>query len=184
MRRREFAFLIILISLAHPLAASVLLPADFKDIVSGSQVIVHGRVVDVRSEWSLDRSQIESYVTIAPAAFYRGTPTASVTFRVPGGQVGRYKQVTVGAPQFVPGEEAIVFLRGGGPTVPQVFGLSQGVFRVRVDQRNGQRTVVLPILMARGPCAEPVTRGARARQPLPIDAFSAQLRAAVQGGGR
>ena len=184
MRRRHFAFLIILLCLAHPLTATVLLPADFKDIVSGSQIIVHGRVVDVRAEWNQDRSQIESYVTVEPSSFYRGTPTSAVTFRVPGGQVGRYKQVTVGAPQFVPGEEAIVFLRGSGPSVPQVFGLSQGVFRVRVDQRTGQRTVILPILMARGPAAEPVSRGARARQPLPIDAFTTQLRAAVQGGGR
>src|SRR5688572_18972946 len=159
--RRTVACLFVWLCFVHPLAATVLLPADFKDIVSGSQVIVHGRVVDVRAEWNGDRSQIESYVTVAPSSFYRGTPAPSVTFRVPGGQVGRYKQVTVGAPQFVPGEEAIVFLRGSGPAVPQIFGLSQGVFRVRVDQRTGQRTVILPILMARGAAAEPVSRGAR-----------------------
>jgi hypothetical protein len=181
--RRYFAFLILLLCLAHPLAATVLLPADFNDIVSGSQIIVHGRVVDVRAEWSDDRRQIESYITVAPSSFYRGTPTGSVTFRVPGGQVGRYKQVTVGAPQFAPGEEAIVFLRANGPAIPQVFGLSQGVFRVRVDQRTGRRTVILPILMARGTNAERVSRGARARQPLPIDAFTAQLRATVQQRG-
>ena len=181
--RRPFAFLIALLCLAHPLAATVLLPADFNEIVSGSQVIVHGRVIDVRAEWTADRSQIDSYVTVAPTSFYRGAATASVTFRVPGGQVGRYKQVTVGAPQFVPGEEAIVFLRGNGPAVPQVFGLSQGVFRVRVDQRTGQRTVILPILMARGGGAERVSRGARVRQPLAIDVFAAQLRATMQQGG-
>ena len=181
--RRHFAFLILLLCLAHPLAATVLLPADFNDIVTGSQIIVHGRVVDVRAEWTDDRRQIESYVTVAPSSFYRGSPAASVTFRVPGGQVGRYKQVTVGSPQFVPGEEAIVFLRANGPAVPQVFGLSQGVFRVRVDQRTGRRTVILPILMARGASAERVTRGARIRQPLPIDAFAAQLRATIQQGG-
>ena len=181
--RRCFAFLILLLCLAHPLAATVLLPADFNDVVTGSQIIVHGRVVAVRAEWSDDRSQIESYVTVAPSSFYRGSPATSVTFRVPGGQVGRYKQVTVGAPQFVPGEEAIVFLRANGPAIPQVFGLNQGVFRVRVDQRTGRRTVILPILMARGTGAERVSRGARVRQPLPIDAFTAQLRATLQQGG-
>lgn len=181
--RRIFALLFVLVCLAHPLAATVLLPADFKDIVSGSQIIVHGRVVDVRAEWSEDRRQIESHVTVAPSSFYRGTPTASVTFRVPGGEIGRYKQLTVGAPQFVPGEEAIVFLRAHGPAVPQVFGLSQGVFRVRVDQRSGQRTVILPILMARGTSAERLSRGSRTRQPLAMDVFTAQLRATLHQGG-
>ena len=180
--RRILAFLILLSCFGHPLAATVLLPADFKDIVSGSQIIVYGRVVDVRAEWTPDRSQIESYVTIAPSSFYRGTPTESVTFRVPGGEVGRYKQVTAGAPQFVPGEEAVVFLRGNGPSIPQVFGMSQGVFRVRVDQRTGQRTVILPVLMARG-ASEPVVRGAATRQPLAIQTFVAQLRATLQQGG-
>jgi hypothetical protein len=182
--RRYCAFIAILLCLSHPLAATVLLPADFNDIVSGSHIIVHGRVVDVRAEWTNDRAQIESYITVAPSAFYRGSPAASVTFRVPGGQVGRYKQVTVGAPQFVPGEEAIVFLRANGPAVPQVFGLSQGVFRVRVDQRTGQRTVILPVLMARSTAPERVSRGARVRQPLQIDAFAAQLRATLQRGAK
>src|SRR5687767_12458400 len=152
--RRIFALSFVLLCLVHPLAATVLLPADFKDIVAGSHIIVYGRVVDVRAEWSDDRRQIDTHLTVAPSSFYRGTPTASVTYRVPGGEIGRYKQVTIGAPQFVPGEEAIVFLRAHGPTVPHVFGLSQGVFRVRVDQRSGQRTVILPILMARGAAAE------------------------------
>ena len=181
--RRIFAFVILLFCFAHPLAATVLLPADFKDIVAGSQIIVHGRVVDVRAEWTDDRRQIESYVTIAPSSFYRGTATQTVTFRVPGGQVGRYRQVTVGSPQFVPGEEAIVFLRARGPAVPQVFGLSQGIFRVRIDERTGRRTVILPILMARGATAERVSRGSRVRQPMAIDAFAAQLRATLQDGG-
>ena len=181
--RRIFAFLIVLSCFAHSLDATVLLPADFKDIVSGSQIIVYGRVVDVRAEWTPDRSQIESYVTLAPSSFYRGTPTESVTFRVPGGEVGRYKQITAGAPQFVLGEEAVVFLRANGPAVPNVFGLSQGVFRVRVDQRTGHRTVILPVLMVRGNSSERVTRGATTRQPVAIQAFVAQLRAAMQQGG-
>lgn len=181
--RRLLAFLILLSCFGHSLAATVLLPADFKDIVSGSQIIVYGRVVDVRAEWTQDRSQIESHVTIAPSSFYRGTPTASITFRVPGGEVGRYKQVTVGAPQFVPGEEAVVFLRANGPAVPHVFGLSQGVFRVRVDQRTGQRTVILPVLMARGTTSERVVRGTSSRQPVAIQAFVTQLRATMQQGG-
>lgn len=181
--RRYFALLALCSCLAAPLTATVLLPADFKDVVAGSQIIVHGRVVDVRPEWSADRSRIDTLVTLAPSAFYRGTPSPSVTFRVPGGQVGRYKSITVGAPQFTVGDEAVLFLRSKGPAVPQVFGLSQGVFRVQVDARSGRRMVMLPIVMARGTAAERVTRGARTRQPLALDVFGAQVRAVLQQGG-
>src|SRR5215207_2822062 len=82
------------------LTATVILPADFRAIVSGSQIIVHGRVVDVRAEWVDDRSRIESYVTVELATIYRGSATSTITFRTPGGQVGRFKSVMVGAPEF------------------------------------------------------------------------------------
>lgn len=183
MLRRASVLLILLFGLVPSLAATVLLPADFNDIVSGSQIIVHGRVIDVRAEWSADRSQIESFVTVTPSSFYRGTVTDAVTFKVPGGEVGRYKQVTVGAPAFAVGDEAVFFLRANGPSVPGVFGLNQGVFRVRVDQRTGRRMVVLPIVQARGAAPERVSRGARTRQPLALDVFGAQLRATMQQGG-
>jgi hypothetical protein len=166
------------------LSATVLLPAEFREIVSGSQIIVHGRVSDVRAEWSDGRRRIESLVTIEASSFYRGTPAPTVTFRVPGGQIGRYKSVTVGAPEFRAGDEAVLFLKAQGPSVPHVFGLNQGVFRVRVDERSGRRLVTQPIVMARGLAPETVTRGARARRPLPLEQFAAQVRTVLQQGGQ
>ena len=76
-------------------------------------------------------------------------------------QIGRYKNVMIGAPEFQPGEEAVFFLRADGPSVAHVFGLNQGVFRVRVDARSGRRLVVPPVLMAqRRRTADRHTRGA------------------------
>ncbi len=181
---RVYALCALLLCLAVPVAATVVLPAEFREIVSGSQIIVYGRVIEVQSEWVDGRRRIDSLVTIQPSAFYRGTPTATVTFRIPGGQVGRYKSIMVGAPEFQTGDEAVLFLRGQGPAVPSVFGLSQGVFRVRVDARSGSRLVILPALMARGTAPERVIRGDRERRPLPLDQFGAQVRALVQQQGR
>ena len=182
---RSTALIALLLCFTPSLSATVLLPAEFREIVSGSQIIVHGRVTDIRSEWSNGRRQIESVVTLEPASFYRGTPANTVTFRVPGGQIGRYKSVTVGAPEFLAGEEVVLFLTSQGPVVPRVFGLNQGVFRVRVDARSGRRLVALPILMARSDAPAAVTRGDSARRPLPIEQFAAQVRTVLQqGGGR
>jgi hypothetical protein len=173
----------VLLTLGAPLSATVLIPAEFREIVSGSQIIVYGRVSDVRAEWTAGRRRIESIVTLQASSFYRGTASRTVTFRVPGGRIGRYKSVTVGAPEFTRGDEVVLFLRASGPSVPQVFGLNQGVFRVRVDARTGRRLVTQPIVMARGTAPEVVTRGARDRRPLPLDQFAAQVRTVLQQAG-
>jgi hypothetical protein len=166
------------------LSATVLVPAEFREIVSGSQIIVHGRISDIRAEWIDGRRRIESVITLDASSFYRGTSARTVTFRVPGGQIGHYKSVTVGAPEFKAGDEVVLFLKAQGPSVPKVFGLNQGVFRVQVDQRTGRRTVMQPILTASGAAPQRVVRGARDRQPLPLDQFATQIRSALQGGAR
>jgi hypothetical protein len=167
------------------LTATVILPADFHEIVFGSQIIVHGRVVDVRSEWVDDRSRIETYVTVESATLYRGSAGSTITFRTPGGQVGRYKSVMVGAPEFRIGDEAVLFLKTYGEAPAQIFGLNQGLFRVRVDPRTGRRLVIRQLLVAQGSGVQRVARGDRNRRPLTLDAFGAQVRAALQqSGGR
>jgi hypothetical protein len=175
--------LVMAIAVGVPVSATVLIPAEFREIVSGSQIIVHGRVRHVQAEWTAGRRRIESVVTLDAASFYRGTAARTVTFRVPGGQIGRYKSVTVGAPEFSAGDEVVLFLKASGPAVPQVFGLNQGVFRVKVDARTGRRLVTQPIVTARTAAAEVVARGSRERRPLPLDQFAAQVKIALQQAG-
>jgi hypothetical protein len=114
----------------------VVLPAQMTDIVNGSQLIVHGRVIDVRSEMPAGRRSIHSFVTVAVDQALKGSAGATVTFRVPQGQVGRYRRIIVGAPEFAVGEQILVFLTGRPPTIPTVFGLNQGVRRLRGDAAN------------------------------------------------
>lgn len=173
----------LLLCLTPSLSATVLLPADFRQIVDGSQIIVYGRVTDVRPEWTDGRRRIESVVTVAASDFYKGPPSRTVTVRVPGGQVGRYRSVMVGAPEFKAGDEVVLFLKAQGPAVPRIFGLNQGVFRVRVDARSGRRLVTVPILSPRGATPEIVQRGAAHRRPLPLAQFASQVRTVVQQGG-
>lgn len=181
---RRFMVFAVLLLVAPALGATVLVPAEFREIVAGSQIIVYGRIADVRAEWSDDRRRIDTVVSVEAGSYLKGGPGDVVTFRVPGGQIGRYKNVVVGAPEFLPGEEAVLFLRAEGPSVAHVFGLSQGVFRVRVDSRTGQRTVMAPVLLAQSDAAERVTRGALERRPLPLGTFAATVRSAMsQNGG-
>jgi hypothetical protein len=176
------ALLVALLVSASTLSATVVLPAEFSEVVTGSQIIVHGRVLEVRPEWTDGRRRIESVVTVEPSAFLRGTPTPTVSFRVPGGQIGRLKSVTVGVPEFRAGEEVVLFLRGQGPSVPQVFGMHQGVYRVKVDARTGDRVVSLPTLGG-GDAPQRVVRGAADREPLPLAQFTRTVQTVLQRGG-
>lgn len=180
---RRLIIVIILLWSAHELRATVLLPAEFREIVAGSQIIVYGRIAEVRPEWSDDRSRIDTIVSVEVGSYLKGGPGGTVTFRVPGGQIGRYRNVMVGAPSFQTGEEAVLFLSASGPSVAHVFGLSQGVFRVRVDERTGRRLVIPPVLMAQGDEAQAVTRGDRSRRQLSLVAFAATVRAAMAQPG-
>lgn len=179
---RIFAFLTALAVSAATLSATVVLPAEFTEVVNGSQIIVYGRVTDVRPEWTDGARRIESVVTVEAAAFLRGTPTATVTFRAPGGQIGRLRSMTAGAPAFRAGEEVVLFLRSRGPSVPQVFGMHQGVYRVNVDARTGARMVTMPVV---GRSDEPqrVVRGAADRRPLALQQFTETVRSVLRNGG-
>jgi hypothetical protein len=176
MRRLFVMFML----LASPAAATVYVPVDFREMVTASQAIVHGRVVDVRSEPTLDRLMVVTYVTLDVDNQLKGGSAKSITFRVPGGQVGRYRRIIVGAPQFEEGDEVVVFLSARGPSIPYLFGLSQGVYRVARTAEGGA-VVTPPAVMARGVGAERVVRGDPARRPVPLASFARDVRAVMEG---
>jgi hypothetical protein len=166
---------------SHPASAMVLLPADFTTVVSEAGSIVHGRVVDIRSHLVGPQRVIESVVTVHVIESLKGSSSAggTVSFRVPTGQVGRYRRVIVGAPEFAEGEEVVVFLRVRAPAIPTLYGMSQGVYRVR---RSGVTSaVVMPApVMAQGTGVERVVRGDPARVPMPVASFVRQVHAILE----
>jgi hypothetical protein len=173
--------------LAPALGATVLIPAEFREIVNGSDIIAHARVVDVRAEWAEGRRRIDSIVTVEVLSYFKGGAEQRVSFTVPGGQIGRYRSIMVGAPSFRTGEEAVLFLNAGDAAVPYVFGLNQGVFRIRQDRTSGRRIVLPPALLATGTTPEVVRRGSPERRPVSLEVFGAQLRAVLaeqRGGAR
>jgi hypothetical protein len=160
------------------LRATTLLPAEFREIVGNSQIIAYGRVLDAVPELSDDRKRIDTVVTFEVGTYLKGGPGETLTFRVPGGQIGRYRSVMVGAPVFASGDEAVLFLTQREDGVPRVFGLNQGVFRVLREERS-QRRLVLPPLLARGESPEVVVRGAAARQSMPLETFGAHVKSII-----
>src|SRR5688572_5663204 len=161
------------------LRATVLLPAEFREVVNGSDIIAYGRVVETAVEWSDDRKHDDTLVTFQVGTYLKGGPGESLVFKVPGGTIGRYRNVLVGAPQFAAGDEAVLFLNSRGREFPSVFGLNQGVFRVALDTGT-RRRMVTPPLLARGETPEVVVRGAASRRSLPLETFGAQVQTVLR----
>jgi hypothetical protein len=154
--------------------ATTILPANFTDMVSGSAAIVHGTIVDVRAQTTGGRRAIESIVTVAVIEAIKGPAAVRVVFRVPNGQVGRYRRVTVGAPEFTAGDEVVLFLDGRPPVVPMPYGLNQGVYRV--TRASGQ-PAVMPFA---DPAAGRIVRGDPARRPVTVAAFARHIRTLLE----
>ena len=162
-----------------PVRAMVVVPADFAEMVAASQTIVRGRVVDVQSYETAGRRTIESLVTVEVVESIKGNPGSAgaagsgrvVYFRLPGGQVGRYRRVMVGAPQCARGDEVVLFLKGTAPAVPMPFGLTQGIYRVSRDAAG--RATVKPGGSAG---ADRLVRGDPARVPVALGTFTSMVR--------
>lgn len=154
--------------------AMVTVPAQFSEMVAASQIVVHGQVTDVRPYETAGRRTIETLVTVQVVDAYKGEPGRTVYMRVPGGQVGRYRRVLVGAPEFARGDEVVLFLKGRAPAVPMPFGLTQGVYRV---VRGGNGAAIVTPLVNAG--SGRLVRGDPARRPLDLASFATRVRALV-----
>jgi hypothetical protein len=166
--------LISILAFNGPLQAMVVVPAEFGEMVAASQTIVHGRVIDVQSYETAGRRTIESLVTVQVVDAIKGQPGSTAYFKLPGGQVGRYRRVMVGAPQYARGDEVVLFLKGSAPAVPMPFGLTQGVYRVHRDAAG--RATVMP-MVATGP--ERIVRGDPSRRAPDLASFTSMVRTAA-----
>jgi hypothetical protein len=110
--------------------ATTLVPSDVATLARDAQVIARGRVVEIDAQWADGRRRVETIVTMEIDAALKGSAGRTLQFKVPGGQIGRYRSLMVGAPSFGVGQQLIVFLGGRAPSIPVVLGLSQGVFRL------------------------------------------------------
>jgi hypothetical protein len=159
--------------------ATVLVPADLNELAASALAIVHARIVEVRAVTTADRQRVETVVVAQSLDYLKGNLGPTIVFRVPGGQVGAYRTVMIGAPSFAAGEEAVLFFGARGPSLPYLVGFSQGVFRVEVDARTGARLVTPAPAISTGERVK-LTRGTR--PPVPLETFAAQVRALVSGG--
>ena len=173
----SFAIVVILLALTARAGAVIVAPLSFDELVNDSTTVVYGRVSDVHGQWSDDRRRIDSLVTFEVFSRYKGSPGETLTFTVPGGQVGRYRNLVPGAPSFARGDLAVLFLTSRGPRLPITTGFTQGIYRVTVDARTGSALVLPPAIDM---VDRRIIRGDVRRKPVPLASFEAAVRAVKQ----
>jgi len=183
--RMRRAFLVLLLGLGFGLShstlfASTFLTAEFREIVTESTTVIRGRVTDVRAFRS-GAGEVESAVTIAVDGVLKGTAGTFVSMRVPGGTIGRYRTVMIGAPVFRVGDQAVFFLKAGPGNTLWPVGLSQGIYRVGVS-RTGLAMVEAPVLAGvTTNSSGPIVRGDARRKTLPVGEFESLVRLVAAG---
>lgn len=172
--RLLIALPVIIVSLLRSqVDATVLVPTDLNELARDAAIIARGEVVAVDPRWTDGRRSIETIVTMETESYMKGQLGRTLQFSVPGGSVGRLRNVVLGAPRFEPGQQIIVFLGVNGPQVPHILGLSQGVYRV--DASSSGQAVVMPPAVMPG-VTGPIVRGSASRIPAPLATFEAQIR--------
>jgi hypothetical protein len=156
--------------------ATVLVSSDIGTLARDAQAIARGRVVSVQGRRTEDRRAIETLVTIEVDTYLKGALGSRLQFRVPGGELGRFRSIFVGAPRFAVDEQVIVFLGARGPSLPYVLGLSEGVFHVVWSSAKNGWLVTPPAALPVAAVTK-IVRGDPARQPLPLGDFEQRVRA-------
>jgi hypothetical protein len=157
------------------LSGTVVIPTEFREVVTDAGLIVRGRITDVRAEVVRGRG-IESIGTISVDLVLKGSAERFVSVRVPGGVVGVTRTVMVGAPRLAPDEQAVFFLKRGADNFWRPVGLSMGIYRVQYDRATRRSVVNAPLLMGQTASPGRVVRGDERRRPMAVAEFESLVR--------
>ena len=142
LRFNPSLLLVILFAATSTLATTVRTPSD-DDLVVGARAILRGRVLTVSSAPdSADSSRLYTYTVVRVLEVFKGEVNQRrVVIKEEGGQVGSRGQIIWGTPQFLPGENVILYLttrRDGSLRVHEMF---LGKFNIVEDLTTGRQLV-------------------------------------------
>jgi hypothetical protein len=170
--------------------ATIVVPAEFAELTQEAGAIAHGRIVRVEARQG-EGLRVERLVTLQVLEYFKGGWGNVVQFRMPGGTLGRYQTVMIGAPDFNEGDDVVLFLGARPeddrerPARPYVLGMHQGVYRVIADQATGRRMVTPPLVTGAGvegtstSISSPTKRGDPTRVPVELREFQGRIAAAL-----
>lgn len=123
---------------ARPAGASLVLAMDLGQLAQQADRIVVGEVTSVRSAWDAKHERILSTIEVKVAEAWKGQMPGGGTLTIvqPGGVADGIEMRVHGMPVFVPGERAVLFLRGATAQPASVVGMGQGKRGLKFDSAS------------------------------------------------
>ena len=107
------------------------------DLAKRAELVAVGRVSEMVSEWSADRTHILTRVTLSVQEYVKGEGASTLTITTLGGEVGEVGELYTHVPTFRQNETVVVFLEQSAQGSYRVSGGTQGKYNVEPDPVSG-----------------------------------------------
>lgn len=173
---------LLLLTATAPVLATIMVPLTDEEAVSQADLIVQGRILDVRSFWNKERTAILTEARFQVEETLLGEPSRVVAVRTIGGQVGDVRIVFDAAPELKAGDRQLLFLKKHPDGAFRVVGARQRQYRIRMAPDG--REMAVPLLEP-GPTLE-TPEGDEVPRPktLPVVQLKRQIRDTAYRIGR
>jgi hypothetical protein len=121
--------------------ASTVQKLSFDRLVDASDLIVEGRVEEVKASRSPDGGFSTTRIAISVAEQFKGKKVSSVLIEQSGGTIGDVVQASPGTAEFSSDEQVILFLQRQTHETYTVVGGKQGKFIIGAKSGGDQRIV-------------------------------------------
>jgi hypothetical protein len=125
------------------IGALTVAPPEFDQLVNQSEFIVRTVVKSVHSEWRVSHGQkhIFTFVELEVRETIAGTPPQPLVLRLLGGRIDGEVMEVEGGPEFRPGQEDVLFVRGNGVQFIPLTAVTHGRYPILRDAATGKEFV-------------------------------------------
>jgi hypothetical protein len=140
-RRRQMipALLLAIVSVAFAAGATTLERMSLGQLAQAADTVVRARCASSSARW--ENGAIWTFSEFDVTARFKGSSPARIQVRSPGGRVGHVSTRVEEAPEFRPGDEAVLFLEAASDGSYGVSAWAEGTFRIRKDSVPGRELV-------------------------------------------
>ena len=189
--RAPIFILLLMLAAAPGARGTTLVHMDLVDLTHTAQVVAHARCRANSTHW--EDGHLWTLTTFDVLELWKSTALQTtaprtITVRLVGGRDPRGTVLVDGVPQFLPGEEVVLFLEPSAAPSARgqltVTSWAQGTFRVRRDRQTHQEIAVQDTSGLR--VFEPATRAIRAGglRRIPLAQLHQRVLWAAAGAGR
>ena len=136
-----FFYAILITFFIHSEGHSQSIQSEIKNLSEGADMIVTGKVVNQKSEWSSDKSKIYTNVTIQVDEFLKGSNNQNkIVIKNLGGEVGNVGETYSHVPTFQDDEDVLLFVKKSTKDESlRVFEGDEGKLTLYKDKNTGEK---------------------------------------------